>query len=348
MAGLITEELNLKLQLTNKKNCKFNKLNLKQMKTIKPKLILTFCVLMALTLAFTSCKKNREFRNETASVTEDNKNVQAEMDGAVDDANKAISDNPSIGGRVSGMPSALAFTPCGFTIDTTQKSQGVLVFNFDGTTVCNSRIRSGIIKVSLMDFLSGKRWRDAGAVLKLDFSGYKIKRTSDNKSLTFDGSSTVTNVEGGNWVTLFFALSPKLVNKVEATNLKVTFDDGKAATCNLSRKFTYTWSNNVLTAKGEGEGTYNGLNNLENWGVSKEGNNYTSQVLDPVVWNSTCGANKPTSGKLDVQVQDKEFSFAATFGVDQSGNVVTNSCPWGFKVEWKFKNKTGQKIYQYN
>lgn len=109
MVGLITEELNLKLQLTNKKNCKFNKLNLNQMKTIKPKLLLTFCVLMALALAFTSCKKNREFRNETASVTDDNKNVQAEMDGAVDDANKAISDNPSLGEEcpVCHLPSPL-------------------------------------------------------------------------------------------------------------------------------------------------------------------------------------------------------------------------------------------------
>jgi hypothetical protein len=318
------------------------------MKSFKHKLIFTFCIVLALTSALSSCKKNQEFKNETGSVTDDNKNIQAEMDGAVDDANKAVSDNASLGGRVGSMPSVLAFTPCGFSIDTTQKSQGVLIFNFDGSTVCNYRIRSGSIKVTLLDYLNGKRWRDVGAVLKLDFTGYKIKRTSDNKSLTFDGSSTVTNVEGGNWVTLFFALSPKLVHKVETSNLKVTFDDGKTATCNLSRKFTYTWSNSILTAKGEGEGTYNGLNNLENWGISKEGDNYTSQVIDPIIWTSTCGANKPTSGKLDVQVQDKEFSFLATFGVDKAGNAVINTCPWGFKVEWKYKNKTGQKIYQYN
>lgn len=319
-----------------------------KMKRAGLKIVFAAFVAVSLISVLPSCKKNQAFKNETGSVTDDNKNIQAEVDGVIDEANKVVSDNSNLGGRLSGEYANLVYTPCGFTIDTTQKSQGILTFNFDGTSTCNNRIRSGKIKVTLLDFANGKKWRDAGAVLQMDYTAYKVTRTSDNKSLTFDGTTKVTNVEGGNWVTLYFAVSSKLVHKVEASDFKVTFEDGKIATCNLSRKFTYTWSNPTLTAIGEGQGTFNGISNLENWGTSREGDAYTSQVVDPVYWTSTCGANKPTSGKLDVQVADKDFSFTTTLGVNQSGNAVTSGCPWGLKVEWKYKNKTGQKLYQYN
>jgi hypothetical protein len=313
------------------------------MKKINFYLLLTVAI-----ITIASCKKNQTFKNETGAVSEDTKNIQTAIDGSVDDANKSVSDNSNLGGRLSSENSIVAFTPCGFVIDTTQRSQGILTLNFDGTTNCDNRVRSGSIKITLVDYASGKRWRDAGAVLKLDYNNYKVKRVSDNKSWMFNGTTTITNIDGGNWVTLLLGISSKLTHKVEGNNLKVTFEDGKTATFNLSRKFTYTFANNILTATGTGEGSYNGKSNLENWGTTRDGDGFTSEVKQEVVWKSTCGPNKPISGQLEIVVDSKDFSFLTTFGVDQSGNVVTSGCPWGLKVEWKYKNKTGQKLYQYN
>jgi len=316
------------------------------MKTTKSIWVLT--LMLSIGFYLTSCKKNQEFKNETGAVSEDTKNIQSAIDGAVDDANKSVSDNSNMGGRLSSQSAAATFTPCGFTIDTTQRSQGILTLNFDGTSNCDNHIRSGNIKVTLRNYTAGKHWRDSGSVLQLDYTNYKVKRASDNKSITFNGTTTVTNIEGGNWVTLVLAFSPRLVHKVEGNNLKATFDDGKITTFNLSRKFTYTFANNVLTAKGIGEGSFNGKNNLENWGTTRDGDEYTSEVKEIVVWNSICGWNKPKSGKLEITVASKEFSFLTTLGVDQSGNLATSAtCPWGLKVEWKYKTKTGQKLYQY-
>jgi hypothetical protein len=147
---------------------------------------------------------------------------------------------------------------------------------------------------------------------------------------------------------MVLGFQPNVVHKVEGSGIVTKFDDGKTTTSNISRQFTHTYSNNVYTVKGEGMGTRNGLSSVENWGTTREGDEFTSQVTEPVIWNSTCGAHKPVAGKLDIKVSSKDFGLITTLGVDNSGNVVSSGCPWGLKVEWTFKNKTGSKLYAYN
>jgi hypothetical protein len=279
-------------------------------------------------------------KNDAAT---DNKSVQSQSDEAVNDANNVISNNSSFTGRLvnpQGNP-VYSSLPCGVTVDTTLASQGILTLTYDGTTVCYNRKRSGQIKLTLIDYLNGKRWKDAGAVLQMDYTAYKVTRVSDNVSITFDGTQFVTNVTGGDFITLYLGLAPNatnLIHRATATNLKATFDDGYYTLNNLARKFTYTYdrTNGIFACVGEGEGTNNGLSNIENWGKTREGDDFTSQVTTPVVWNTTCGAYAPVKGVVDVKVPAKSYEFIVTFGVDQNGNVVTpslNNCPYGFKVE---------------
>jgi hypothetical protein len=320
-----------------------------EFKTIQMKirLIILSTFLVAAVALMPSCKKNRIVKNETGQVSEDNSNIQAGMDGAVDDGTKAMSDNSAISGRLDGTVAAL-IAPCGYTVDTTQRPLGILTLNFDGTTACNGRIRAGSIKLTLQDYTLGKRWKDAGAVVRMDFTNYKVTRASDSKSITFNGTANMTNVSGGNVVLMVLGFQQNVVHKVESSNSTALFDDGKTSTFNLSRQYTHTYSNNVYQVKGEGVGTHNSLSNIENWGTTRDGDEFTSQVTQAVIWNSSCGAGKPVSGKLDIKVASKQFSLITTLGVDNAGNISTATCPWGMKVEWTYKNKTGSKLYAYH
>ncbi len=59
------------------------------------------------------------------------------------------------------------------------------------------------------------------------------------------------------------------------------------ASYNINRKFTYTYNPTtiVLTCVGEGIGITSGsLSNLENFGTTRDGDLFTSQVTTPIVW----------------------------------------------------------------
>jgi len=316
---------------------------------------------VAMITVFIGCKKQNEFKQEDGKTSEDNRNVQSECDQAINDANNVVSSNGAAYGK--NFDAALAESKltngevCGASIDTTLRLQGIITLNFDGITVCDNRKRAGSIKLTLQGFASGKRWEDKGAILEIVYSNYKVTRASDGKSIKFNGEINVTNVTGGNLILLYFGIAPNqtsLIHKVEGTNLQIVFDEAKTATWNINRQVTYTKSMNgstvVFTCTGEGIGTYNGISNLENWGTTRDGDAFTSQITEPVVWNTTCGAGAPVTGKLIMKVDSKEFELTITVGVDINGNPVTpsvNECPYGLKVSWKWKNDTGSKIYPY-
>jgi hypothetical protein len=323
------------------------------------KLLIILAVLLI--PVFNSCKKDREFKQEDGKTSEDNRNVQSECDQAINDANNVVSSNATLNGKSydsKGIYSTLTNGEvCGPSLDTTLKLQGIITINFDGVTVCNNRKRAGSIKLSLLDFVSGKRWENPGAVLEIEYKDYKITRASDGKSIKFNGTINLTNVSGGNLILLYFGIAPNqtsLIHKVEGSNIQVVFDDVKTAIWNINRQATYTKSMNgstvVFTCTAEGIGTYNGISNLENWGTTRDGDEFTSQVTQPVIWNTTCGAGAPVTGLVIMRVDSKEFELTITVGVDQNGNPVVpsvNNCPYGLKVSWKYKNKTDSKIYPY-
>ncbi|MGE0566940.1 MAG: hypothetical protein AB7O73_03245, partial [Bacteroidia bacterium] len=207
------------------------------------------------------------------------------------------------------------------------------------------------IRLTVQDYATGKRWKDAGCVVKVDYIGFKVTRASDGKFVLLNGTQYITNITGGTWWELLITKTQtSLASSVTGTDLKVTFEDAKTATYNINRKFTYTIPNNILTCTGEGIGSSNSLSSLENYGTTRNGDAFTSQVSTPIVWNWTCGWWAPTQGAVAIKVDSKEFSLDVTFAVDKDGNpvsVAANSCAYGWKVEWKYKNKTRKKIIGY-
>jgi hypothetical protein len=309
-------------------------------------------VLLAAILTFTACKKRKAFNDEDGQSSIDNKNVMSENDAAIGDVNDIISGRTNLSGRSSGTSGVTGITgnACGLTIDSVDINQGSVKLVYDGTT-CRNRTRTGTIKLTIIDHANGKRWKHAGCQMKVEYINYKVTRASDGKSIELNGTQTITNETGGTWWELLIAKSqPSLAHTIKGTGLDVTFEDGKMASYNINRRITYTFPDDVLTCTAEGIGSLNGINNLENYGITRNGFDFTSQVITPVVWNLTCGPWAPVQGEVHIKVDERDFTLKVTFSVDASGSPVAssaNSCAYGWKVEWSHKKKTKKKVTGY-
>jgi hypothetical protein len=323
---------------------------------IKPsKTALRFAAIIVTTcLLFNACKKKeKDPEPETATVEEsgqsssDSRSAIDENDNAVNDINTTIGDYTKLMGK--GTTAAGASTVCGMIVDTTGMSTGSITLNYNGAT-CLNRTRTGTIKLAIVNYTAGVRWKHAGAVVRIEYVNYKVARASDGKSIMLNGVQNLMNNSGGTWWDLYLTPNYLLITSITGTNLKATFEDGKTATYNINRKFTYTYPNNVLTCMGEGVGTSGNLLYLENYGTTRDGDAFTSQVSTPIKWNLTCGPWAPIQGVVNVKVASKNFDLKCIFGVDQAGNVVTvgaNQCPYGWKLEWTVNNKTSDKLFKY-
>lgn len=318
------------------------------------KVIISTFVISALAIGTIGCGKRKAFKNEDGQSSTDNRTVNSENDAVVSDVNTVVGNNALLHGRGTSSNNALnavlGITATGYTIDTTGAYTGTIKINYDGTVI-NNRKREGSICLTILDYSTGKRWKQAGCILKVDYLDFKVTRSSDGKFVLINGTQNVTNISGGTWWELLITKTQSsLASSVTGSNLNVTFEDGKTAVYNINRKFTYTLPGNILTCTGEGIGSQDGMSTLENYGTTRDGDAFTSNVTTPIVWNLTCGPWAPVQGKVDIKVDEKEFNLLCTFGVDKDGNEVNvgaNACPYGWKIEWKHKKKTNKKIIGY-
>jgi hypothetical protein len=309
-------------------------------------------ILFSFALMVASCKKKEQEPNpqpveqqktEDGQPVSDNSDAKAENDQAITDINDIISADQKLSGKsTAGAP---ASGVCGATLDTTGIYNGSVTINYNGTT-CFNRTRTGKILLHIKNYSAGKRWKDQGTVIGVQYDGYKVTRASDQASIQLDGFQDLTNVSGGNWLDV---INNPLVHTVTGTNLKVTFKDGKSAIYNINRKLTYSYMNNVLTCKAEGIGQSGGLTQLENFGTTRNGEAFTSQVNSPIIWNNTCGA-AIISGQVDIKVASKAFALECLYGVDVNGNSVTvgaNQCPYGWKMSWTVNGNGKSAVFAY-
>lgn len=320
--------------------------------TTKKFLLNATMVCVGALLTFSSCKKKEEEEpkvDESGQASTDSRQAISEDDASIDDVNKTLADYPLMHGRISSAYKATT-TICGLDVDTVGSYLGTIKLNYNGT-VCNNRKREGSIKLTIINYASGQRWKNAGCVLKVEYLAYKVTRASDGQNIELNGIQNLTNISGGTWADLFFATQPNLVSSVTGTNLNVKFNGTVTAIYNINRKFTYTWANSVLTCSGEGIGSSGGINNLENYGTTRDGDAFTSQVTTPILWNTTCGGGAPLAGNLIIKVASKSFDLVCLFGVNTAGTSVTvgsNQCAYGWKLTWTVGANSQNKIIGYN
>ncbi len=302
-----------------------------------------FFLSMAVAILFVGgCKKDKDeaLDSKVEQHNRDANTYKSELDQTDNDINDAIKDIPAFG-KTGGTASSPL---CGCTIDSSQIAQKILFFNFDGVTPCfsPSRTRSGQIKVQLTQ---GQYWSNVGSVLTLTFNNYKITRLSDNRSIQFNGTKTLQNINGNDWLGFLFG-TKTLKYRERALNISVKFDDGSQATWNSARitEWSYVPAETKIVFYASGDTTYNGVGNTDSWGTNRYGNSFVTFYNSAIVSNTYCGLWRPVSGKITHRL-DRDFII--TFGVDQQGNATPYACAYGFKVNWEANNKTQEVILSY-
>lgn len=306
------------------------------------KFFLPLLLLIAI-VGISSCKRNNQ-DDPKASVdakeiqhSEDADRVSAESDQITSDADNALSATSV--GRVEGTTS---IPICGGTIDSSLLAQKTIKVTYDGVTVCNGYIRTGSITLKL---IAGTHWRDAGSVVEITHTAYKVTRTSDNKNLQFDGVKWVTNVNGNQTLSRQY--------KERGTNLSLTFDDGTQRTWSLARNWGATITNISplsITYYISGDSTVNGTQKAMAWGTNRYGTAFTNSTPVTIVTSvgqNGCGFSRPTAGK-HVHALTGKGTLTTTLGVDASGNAVSSGCAYGFKLNWVGSNgQTAEVIKAY-
>jgi hypothetical protein len=304
--------------------------------------IFKFSILMlSCTLIFTACNKKKDPQpaDDTSAQTQngnDDSNASSESDAALNDANTAIAGQIAMNGaRVAAGLTGAGATYVYDTIATNKR----ITITYDGITQINGRTRTGTLTATIP---LAKHWADTGAVLTLTFTNLKATRVSDGKSITLNGTKTVTNVNGGNIKTLTSTCTGSLVHKIRTTNMVLTFDDGTTRTWNVARTRTITCSSGSLSISITGDTAIGVHSNVAMWGTNRAGNTFYSIISTPVVWKSTtislnniCTANAyfvPVSGVRVIQGLDHALTI--TFGVSSTGAIVTTGCPYGLKLDW--------------
>lgn len=281
----------------------------------------------------------------------DSNTYKAELDQVDSDINDALSDIDGFG-KTDYHDQIFSSPLCGVTIDCTEVANGILYFNFDGTTPCfsPSRTRAGQIKVEL---INGNAWADAGAVIRQTFTDFRVTRLSNGRSIEFDGVKTLKNLDGHNWVQ-FLLGQTDYSYEARSNNMQVSFDNGASAEWNHAR--TVTWSYHpagsdpdipyaYIGFDASGDTTLNGTTGVDSWGVNRFGSDFVTYYTQPISSNTYCGLWRFNSGELVHEVDGDDYTL--TLGVDQNGNPATGTCAYGFEVSWNVGNNSNSQVFSY-
>lgn len=279
-------------------------------------------------ITFSACKKENDPEKEMDATelkmhSEDQANVSAEMDAVTSEVNVAIESDGSFTGRSQNTQSI-----CGAdAVADTMNNPWKISITYNGNNCAGTHHRTGVVVLSMP---AGARWKNAGTVLTVTYQNLKIKRLSDNKSLTINGSHTITNVTGGLLINL-----PTLTNithDIRSSGMSIKFDDNSVRTWQVARRRVFTYNNRLaITITGtHTEGTHT---NVAEWGTTRFGGPFVSSISQPLVIKQDCNF-RLVSG----QVQHKRMAadVTATFGLNAAG--IPAPCPganpYYYKLEW--------------
>jgi hypothetical protein len=269
-------------------------------------------------LSLNSCKKDDDTMDdglEQSELSSDESNHSNELESSLNEADVTISSSGL--GKGPGISGAKVD-------DSTFISQKKIVITYDGLSGDGLRNRSGVVVLQL---ISGNKWSDVGAVLKVEAQNLKVTRVSTGKSVVINGVHYITNVTGGKAY-----VNSSVIHKVRG-NTEVSFDNGTMRTWQVARKRTFTNTSGQLGLKVEGDTAVGGYSNVVVWGVNRRGTSFYTQLTTPLTFNSQC-TSRPVSG---VKVHNGLVkSITVTCGVDESGNPYSGTvCPYGFKINWE-------------
>jgi hypothetical protein len=225
---------------------------------------------------------------------------------------------------------------------------GTYKITYDGT----NKSASGIIRKGTDSIIIHGQWHIKNAYI-ISYYDYTILNINNGKTLRLNGIDTITNINGGNYYNLLNGSTITLMHKGTA---QITFDDGTVRTWSHSREKVRSFANGIITSTITGTGTPNSLLNVEAWGINRSGEHFYGQISSPLVWsyyanpasNSCAHWTKPISGVYFHK--GSGAGLTVTYGVSSTGasNAMPfDTCPYGYKLDWTFNNKSLESIVSY-
>lgn len=308
------------------------------MKTIK--IIRTVAILIAVIgISAAGCKKDKE-ETDTSSMqqlSKDEQMVESASEDAISDANEVLT------GKIGKGLDSLNW-PCNVTLDSTvvSGSNNIYYLTFNGLNCSGTKLRNGKMEIS---FPINKHWKDIGAIATVNIINMKITKVYSGNWVIINGTKTFENVSGGLVKNLGNGVITSVVHKITG-NIQVTFDDNTTRTWEVARKKTFTGTPGSLVLTIEGFGTAGGFDNLVVWGTNRKGEQFYTQIIQPVVFRQYCGWD-PCSGVKIYQIPAADKKAEITFGYDDQNQPVTgNTCPTHYKVDWEKGSNTGTLYLQ--
>lgn len=302
---------------------------------MKSRFRLIAAVIVMMSVAFVSCKKESTATTTTTTTddatqfsvqSDDQSRFSGEIDAVANDANIVMESNASFNGRVENVLGTL----CNATTvtDTTGSTKKITV-TYNGLSCEQNRFVTGVVVLSMAKEM---HWKDAGAVLTVAVQNLKITRVKDEKSITINGTKTITNVTGGRLSDL--SGNKVITHTITSAGMTVTFDDSTQRTWQVAKQRVFTFSNGiVITTTGtHTDGTVSGISE---WGTNRFGNAFVATINQPLVVRQDCKF-RLVSGQVTHSVL--AATIVVTFGLDATG--VATTCPIGsyyFKLVWTGK-----------
>lgn len=300
------------------------------------------------------CKKDNAISTPDGTTTtsasvqtssEDLTMVSNESDAVSNDALSALNGNVAISGtaeRTDGTDN-IKISICDATVsyDTTSTTKTITIV-YNGSNCSGSRTRTGTVTIAVP---RGQHWNKAGSVVNITIDALTITRVKDGKSITINGTKTITNTSGG--LVKDLATLGSITTDVDA-NLSITFASGLTRSWQVARHKVYTYNNGIVeTVTGtHSDGTNN---NIAIWGTNRYGVTFSNMITSPKIYEQSCDF-KLTSGQNTITRPDK-ISSVITYGLDANGDAAT-SCPitsaggyYYAKLVWT--NGNNGKVYTY-
>lgn len=298
----------------------------------KIRLIAAATLIMA--VAFVSCKKTdttpatADNTTEIAAQADDQSNVSTQVDAIANDANVIVEGNAAFNGKIENALGAL----CNATT-VADSANGIrkITVTYNGLNCAGNRLFTGVVVISMP---LATHFKDVGAVLTINIQNLKITRVKDNKSITVNGTKTITNVTGGRIVDL--ATRGTITHSISGSDLSITFDNGTSRTWQVAKKRVFTFNNGIVITT-TGMHTEGAVSGISEWGTNRFGNAFVTAISQPLVIRQDCDfrlvSGEVTHGKLIADV-------VVTFGLNAAGEPT--ACPgtgtYYFKAVWKAVN----------
>jgi hypothetical protein len=326
---------------------------------MQKKLLKLSAFMLCAALIFGACKKKSDSSSTSPSndsqsentTAKDQSNYSSASNQSGEEADQTASGTPSNARMTAGISLSLV---TGATVDTSKaKTTGLFVITYNGVSA-SGKSRTGWDSL----WVVGGPWHtvDAYMISKYDYT----ITNSDGKTMTLVGTDTITNVSGGNLLTLISGASASLTTDHIGT-AKITFDDGTIRTWHHARRKVRTYTGGVVTATVTGLKNISNYTGIEAWGTNRNGEIFYGQIQtsSPLIFGYTAGLLN-TSGTVGACTHWWPYSgvyihqgilskLKVTYGVNSSGSIITPAidCPYGIELDWTFLSASKQEIIAY-